>query len=120
MTQQGSDTPLIDPRASRRQFFKFLAASPLAALAYSAVPSSWLEPLAGEAPPPRGPAALPCANCGAPVLPPLYDPPETRAVLELSPQQVPQELAVSRRPRASSTISSCRSRSSQRGWYTGR
>ena len=69
MTERGPGTPTPEQTASRRQFFKFLAASPLAALAYSAVPSNWLEPLAGEVPPP-GPATVPCVNCGAPALPP--------------------------------------------------
>ncbi len=58
----------MDQGASRRQFFKFLAASPLAALAYSAIPSGWLEPLEGAVPP-AGPATVPCINCGAPALP---------------------------------------------------
>jgi len=91
MTQRGSDTPLPDQGTSRRLFFKFLAASPLAALAYSAVPSSWLEPLAGEAPPP-GTAAVPCVNCGAPVLP-SYVHAETRAVQEIPPQELPPQQA---------------------------
>ena len=90
MTQRGSDTSLPDQGASRRKFFKFLAASPLAAAAYWALPSSWLEPVAGEVPPSR-PAALPCVNCGAPVLPPGLDP--TRVVPAIRPQQIPpQEL----------------------------
>lgn len=89
MTQRDSNAPLPDPGASRRQFFKFLAASPLAALAYSAVPSSWLEPLAAAAPSPRG-EPVPCANCGAPVYPPLEV--EAYAVRESAPQEVPQEV----------------------------
>ena len=88
MTQRGSDTSLPDQGASRRKFFKFLAASPLAALAYAALPSSWLEPVAAEVPPSR-PAPLPCVNCGAPVLPPGLD--ETRVVPAIRPQ-VLQEL----------------------------
>ena len=66
MTRSSSDANVPDRGASRRLFFKFLAASPLAALAYAAVPSRWLEPLSGETAPPRtGP--VPCVNCGAPV-----------------------------------------------------
>jgi isopentenyl diphosphate isomerase/L-lactate dehydrogenase-like FMN-dependent dehydrogenase len=74
---------------TRRQFFKFLAASPLAALAYAAVPQSWLDPLAAEVPPAR--PAVPCANCGAPVFPPVDAIVETRSVPPRYPQQVPQE-----------------------------
>ena len=77
MTQPESDRTIPDQSASRRKFFKFLAASPLAYLAYSALPSRWVEPVAGEVAP-IGPAPLPCVNCGAPVLPPGLD--GTRAV----------------------------------------
>ena len=63
MTQKGSDTPIPDHATSRRLFFKFLAASPLAALAYSAAPSNWLEPLSG-AEPSVGSAPVRCAGCG--------------------------------------------------------
>ena len=35
MTEHGHDTPGNDQTTSRRLFFKFLAASPLAALAYA-------------------------------------------------------------------------------------
>ena len=88
MTRRGSDTRIPDQGASRRHFFKFLAASPLAALAYSALPSRWLEPLAGEVPPPTT-DAVPCVNCGAPIIP--VTPPS--ALVEPSlPQEVPQEL----------------------------
>ncbi len=93
MTQLGSDAPLPDQGASRRKFFKFMAASPLAAMAYWAWPSSWLESVAAEVPP-IGPSPLPCINCGAPVLPPGLD--ETRVVPairpEIRPQIPPQEL----------------------------
>ena len=92
MTETGSDKPVMDPSSSRRQFFKFLAASPLAALAYSAIPSSWMEPLAGEVPLSREPGSLPCINCGAPVLNPLFDPAESRTILNLPGQEMPQEL----------------------------
>ena len=89
MTRRDSDSPLPDLGATRRQFFKFLAASPLAALAYAAVPSSWLEPLAAAGPP-RDTSILPCASCGAPIFPPAYV--EPTAVRELVPQEVPQQL----------------------------
>ena len=90
MTRRGSDTSLKDQGTSRRKFFQFLAASPLAAAAYWALPSNWLEPVAGEVPPSR-PAALPCVNCGAPVLPPGLNP--TRVDPAMRPQQIPpQEL----------------------------
>ncbi len=92
MTQPGSDTSLPDQRASRRKFFKFLAASPLAALAYTLWPSRLLEPVAGEVPlvPPSKPAPLPCVNCGAPVLPPI---PAGSSVAEaIRHQEVPQVL----------------------------
>jgi isopentenyl diphosphate isomerase/L-lactate dehydrogenase-like FMN-dependent dehydrogenase len=92
MTQRSSDTHVPDRGASRRLFFKFLAASPLAALAYAAVPSRWLEPLAGEVAPPSTAPLLPCVNCGAPVdpIPPAMAP----AALVEPPvaQQVPQQL----------------------------
>jgi 4-hydroxymandelate oxidase len=89
----------MDQGASRRQFFKFLAASPLAALAYSALPPSSLEPLEGAVPSP-GPATVPCINCGAPALPPTTVAAAsssslaaaTRAASTLPPQQVPQQL----------------------------
>jgi 4-hydroxymandelate oxidase len=90
MTQRGSDAPLVDRETSRRQFFKFLAASPLAALAYSAVPSSWLEPLAAEVPRRRA-EAIACVNCGAPVYPPALMA-EASAPRPPQPQEVPQEL----------------------------
>ena len=92
MTETGSGKPVMDPGSSRRQFFKFLAASPLAAVAYSAIPSSWMEPLAGEVPISREPGSLPCTNCGAPVLNPLFDPTESRTGLNLPRQEMPQEL----------------------------
>lgn len=91
MTQRGSDTPLPDQGANRRQFFKFLAASPLAALAYASVPSSWLEPLAGSEPT-RGTGAVRCVNCGA-LLPPAYAPAETPVVREPRPQELPPQQA---------------------------
>ena len=92
MTQPESDTSLPDQRASRRKFFKFMAASPLAALAYAAWPSRLLEQVAAEVPsgPPMTPAPLPCVNCGAPVLPSGLDP--THIVPAIRPQDLPQDL----------------------------
>ncbi|HAT17534.1 MAG: alpha-hydroxy-acid oxidizing protein [Gemmatimonadota bacterium] len=92
MTQPESDTSLPDQRASRRKFFKFMAASPLAALAYAAWPSRLLEQVAAEVPsgPPMTPAPLPCVNCGAPVLPPGID--ETRAVPAIPPRAARQQV----------------------------
>ncbi len=90
MTQRGSDTPLPDQGASRRKFFKFLAASPLAALAYSMWPSRLLEPVAGEVLASR-PPPLPCVNCGAPVLPPGLA--ETRVVPPVRQQVLPPQQA---------------------------
>ena len=91
MTRPGPETPFPDQQASRRQFFKFLAASPLAALAYSAVPSSWLEPLAAAVPP-AGPTTVPCINCGAPALTTSALAATTRAIQEM-PQEIPPQAA---------------------------
>jgi len=93
MTKPGSHTPHPAQSASRRNFFKFLAASPLAALAYGAVPARWLDPVAAEVPPPT-PPPLPCINCGAPVLPPALSgtsPYRAIAPQELPPQQAQEE-----------------------------
>ena len=93
MTPSSSDAQIPDRGASRRLFFKFLAASPLAALAYAAVPSRWLGPLAGEAAPPTTPS-LPCVNCGAAVIPPaeLAEIPSAPArPQEIPPQQAQEE-----------------------------
>ena len=69
MTGPRSRAPLPDGGASRRQFFKLLAASPLLGLAYPALPRSWQRVLAREsernAVTPRRPAGLRCADCGA-------------------------------------------------------
>ena len=64
MARRTSHTSLPDQGASRRQFFKFLAASPLLGLAYSSFPSSWQEAIAREVPR-RGTAGVRCADCGA-------------------------------------------------------
>jgi isopentenyl diphosphate isomerase/L-lactate dehydrogenase-like FMN-dependent dehydrogenase len=90
MTQRGPDTPSPEQAASRRQFFKFLAASPLAALAYSAVPSNLLEPLSAEVPSAR-PATVPCVSCGAPAMPASVAAAATRVAQELPPQQAQEE-----------------------------
>jgi len=89
MTRPDSIPPLPEPSlpdqgSSRRQFFRFLAASPLAALAYSAVPASWLEPLEAEIAT-GGTATVNCASCGAPL-----PPPSTAALRAF--QELPQEL----------------------------
>jgi len=67
MSEKKPDAPLHDSGASRRQFFKFLAASPLAAAAYWALPSGWLDGFASEAPAGAAATTVPCVNCGAPV-----------------------------------------------------
>ena len=64
MTGRRSPTRLPDRRASRRQFFKFLAASPLLGLAYPTLPSSWQRALAREAPR-RATVGVRCSDCGA-------------------------------------------------------
>ena len=90
MTQKGSPTSLPDQGTSRRRFFQFLAASPLAALAYSAVPPSWLEPVAAEVPT-HTPPPVPCVNCGEPVLSDYVR--ESRALQEIPTQQLPPQQA---------------------------
>lgn len=91
-----------DVGSSRRLFFKFLAASPLAALAYAAVPSQWLQPLSGEerdASPRSEPPPVRCAECGVEIDPAEiaagYDAPSTlpRRALpqEMPPQQAQRE-----------------------------
>ena len=82
---------------SRRRFFKFLAASPLAALAYYAVPSDWLEPLAAEmrstssGGAPLEPEVVSCTSCGAPIEP-IAPADAVSAVRALRDQQVPPQL----------------------------
>ena len=87
MTQAGSGTP--DRGSSRRLFFKFLAASPLAALAYGSVPARWLEPLAGEVPTP-GTTTLRCAGCGVELSP--FELADASHVDDVAPQQAPQQV----------------------------
>jgi isopentenyl diphosphate isomerase/L-lactate dehydrogenase-like FMN-dependent dehydrogenase len=98
MTHPESDTPLPRQGESRRRFFKFLAASPLAALAYYAVPSSWLEPLLAEArpigttAPPADPPTVPCVSCGAPVPAAVSaEPPRRQVPQEMPPQNAQEE-----------------------------
>jgi 4-hydroxymandelate oxidase len=90
MTERGHDTTIPDQKTSRRLFFKFLAASPLAALAYSAVPSQWLEPLAGEMPS-AGPTTVPCVNCGAPTLTPTTAAVANSSTLSTAVRVVPRQ-----------------------------
>lgn len=99
MTDPGPGSPQTQEGTSRRLFFKFLAASPLAALAYAAVPSSWLEPLAAEAQSggaaaPLVPPTVACVNCGAPVFPPVAveaEAPRFQVPQEMPPQQAQEE-----------------------------
>ncbi len=69
-------TPSPDQETSRRQFFRFLAASPLLGLAASGLPASWQRALAreaefGAAP---GSSALQCRACGTEILASLEQP----------------------------------------------
>ena len=76
MTERRSQTGLPDREASRREFFKFLAASPLLGLVSAGLPASWQRALAREAE--RGAApgspAPHCRECGAKMLPSLEQP----------------------------------------------
>ncbi len=65
MTARKSGTELPTSGASRRQFFKFLAASPLLGLAYQGLPASWQEALAHESRHRTVPGAPRCPGCGA-------------------------------------------------------
>jgi isopentenyl diphosphate isomerase/L-lactate dehydrogenase-like FMN-dependent dehydrogenase len=94
--------PTPDRDESRRRFFKFLAASPLAALAYAGLPDHWLEPLAAKVPDPADPFVpgswrVPtCVSCGEPILPPAYAPddaPADVAPRQQAPQQIPPQNA---------------------------
>jgi 4-hydroxymandelate oxidase len=100
MAKRESDGTTPEQAASRRLFFKFLAASPIAALAYSALPSRWLEPLAGEVPdfaPMTEAATTRCVGCGV-----EFDPSEVTNALAVppvapravpAPQQIPPQNA---------------------------
>ena len=76
MTARRPDTSSPDRTASRRDFFKLLAASPLLGVAASGLPASWQRALAHEAERRATPAtALPhCPECGAEMLQSLLQP----------------------------------------------
>lgn len=67
MTRRNAEAVQAGRLANRRQFFKFLAGSPLLALAYPALPASWQQMVsmpsrrraAG-----RRPTGIPCPDCG--------------------------------------------------------
>jgi 4-hydroxymandelate oxidase len=68
MTGPRETTGTSGSRASRRRFFKLLAGSPLLAMAYPALPTSWQQGIAREsqrlaAAAPR-PTGVPCPDCG--------------------------------------------------------
>ena len=67
MTGRAPDTSSPDRAASRREFFKLLAASPLLGVAASGLPASWQRALAHEAErrATAGPAAPHCPECGS-------------------------------------------------------
>lgn len=100
MTAPGPHMPAPDRDESRRRFFKFLAASPLAALAYASLPHGWLEELAAKEPvDPFVPGSwrVPeCVSCGAPILPPAAAPANAHLSLptrQQAPQQIPPQNA---------------------------
>ncbi len=76
MTARRPDTSFPDRAASRREFFKLLAASPLLGAAASGLPTSWQRALAHEAEHRARPgsAAPHCPECGADILPSLTQP----------------------------------------------
>ncbi len=76
MTGPKLDTRFPGRAASRREFFKLLAASPLLGLAASGLPATWQRALAREAErgATPGSAALRCAECGAEMFPSLEQP----------------------------------------------
>ena len=76
MTGRESDTSLPEHGESRREFLKFLAASPLLGLASSGLPANWQRALAHEAErrATAGPAAPHCAECGTEMLQSLVQP----------------------------------------------
>ena len=76
MTGRRPDTHIPDRGASRREFFKLLAASPLLGVASSGLPASWQRALAHEAErrATPGTATPHCPECGAEMLPSLTQP----------------------------------------------
>ena len=67
MSARKRDTNIFDQGASRRQFFKLLAASPLLGLAATGLPTSWQTALAREAErraATPAPSSLRCRGCG--------------------------------------------------------
>lgn len=75
MTGRRSRAGVPDRGASRRQFFKLLAASPFLGLASSGLPADWRRALAREAERgAAGGAATPCPECGAGTFPALTQP----------------------------------------------
>ena len=84
MTGRSSGTRQPNDRATRRQFFRLLAASPLLSLAYPALPSSWRQALARESlqrPPTRiQSAGNHCPDCGQKLVFPRSAPPRPHAV----------------------------------------
>ena len=75
MTGPRPDTSSPDRAASRRDFFKLLAASPLLGVAASGLPASWQRALAHEAERRATTGATPhCPECGAEMLQSLLQP----------------------------------------------
>ncbi|HIC58449.1 MAG TPA: hypothetical protein EYO94_13690, partial [Acidobacteria bacterium] len=67
MSARKRDTNIFDQGASRRQFFKLLAESPLLGLAATGLPTSWQTALAREAErraATPAPSSLRCRGCG--------------------------------------------------------
>ena len=75
MTGRRPQAGAPDPGASRREFFKLLAASPLLGLAASGLPATWQRALAHEAErrAATGSGLPHCPDCGA-EMPPLVQP----------------------------------------------
>ena len=76
MTGRRPQESLPERGASRREFFKFLAASPLLGLASSGLPANWQRALAhgAERGATAGPVAPHCAECGSEMFPSLVQP----------------------------------------------
>ncbi len=67
MNSRKRDTNIFDRDASRRQFFKLLATSPLLGLAAAGLPTNWQAALAREAErraATPAPPSLRCRGCG--------------------------------------------------------